>query len=198
MSEALALDVSQHKARLRRVARTVRDAQRDKDTASRLACKRLLALPEYRNARTVAWYLDIRSELRTRATVARELGGSRRIVVPYVMGPELGLWRLQALTELAPGRFGILEPGPEQQADPQRRVAARELDLVVVPGVGFDHLGNRLGAGCGYYDRLLTRLRPTALRIGLCYEAQLLDRMPVQEHDIPMDLVVTESAVYRP
>ncbi len=198
MSEALARDVPLHKARLRRAACTARDGQPHKDPVSRLACERLLALPQYHHAQTAAWYLDARSELRTRGAVARELGGPRRIVIPYVAGRELELWRLETLAELGPGRFGILEPGPGQQGDPQRRVAPRELDLVVVPGVGFDRLGNRLGAGCGYYDRLLARLRPGALRIGLCYEAQLLECIPTQAHDVPMNLVVTERAVYRP
>jgi 5-formyltetrahydrofolate cyclo-ligase len=198
MIEALAVDISLHKTRLRRVARAARDAQPDQDSASLLACERLMALPEYRNARTAAWYLDARSELRTRGHVARELGGPRRIVIPYVIGRGLGLWRLGTLDELSPGRFGILEPAPERQADPQRQVTPQELDLVVVPGLGFDRRGNRLGAGCGYYDRLLARLRPDTRRIGLCYESQLLDRIPAENHDIPLDLVVTQTAIYRP
>jgi 5-formyltetrahydrofolate cyclo-ligase len=198
MTEALVGDVSLQKTRLRRVLRAGRDAQPDKDAVSRAACERLLGLAAYRSARTVSWYLDARSELRTKGAVARELGGPRRIVIPYVMGQELGLWRLEALAELAPGRFGILEPPAARRCDPQRQIAPQELDLVVVPGVGFDRRGNRLGTGCGYYDRLLAQLRPDTRRIGLCYESQLLHRVPIEFHDIPMDRVVTQTAVYHP
>ena len=66
----------------------------------------------------------------------------------------------------------------------------------MVPGVGFDRNGGRMGNGQGYYDRLLKRIRPDAPLIALCYESQLFDEILVGPHDIFMDKVVTEQAVY--
>jgi 5-formyltetrahydrofolate cyclo-ligase len=72
-----------------------------------------------------------------------------------------------------------------------------ELDLVVVPGVGFSRDGARMGSGQGYYDRLLERVRPDCPLVGLCYECQLFDELVVSPHDVFMDKVVTEASVYQ-
>ena len=73
---------------------------------------------------------------------------------------------------------------------------ADQIDLVVVPGVGFGRDGARMGNGQGYYDRLLERVRPDCVLVGLGYECQLFDDLIVSPHDVFMDKVVTESAVY--
>ena len=81
---------------------------------------------------------------------------------------------------------------------------ADQMDLILVPGVGFDRQGNRLGFGRGYYDRLLRPLREEPLSaetkktllIGLAFECQLVDQLPIDPHDVAMDAIVTERAVY--
>jgi 5-formyltetrahydrofolate cyclo-ligase len=77
-----------------------------------------------------------------------------------------------------------------------KNIPTEQLDLVIVPGVGFSRDGGRMGNGQGYYDRLLEHVRADCPLIGLCYECQLFDNLIVSPHDVFMDKVVTELAVY--
>ena len=87
-------------------------------------------------------------------------------------------------------------PNRHQQARPDRRPQAADLDLILVPGLTFDRSGGRLGLGKGYYDRFLKYVRPDAPKIAPAFECQLLDEVPVSPHDVRVDMVVTENAVY--
>ncbi len=189
------------KAAMRRAAYDARNAQPDKDTVSDAAVARLVALPEYRAAKTVLWYLDCRSELRTRQALPGALASDQRIVVPYCTVDEqgankLGLWLLGGMDELIVGKWKILEPPRERWGEPGKEVDPTEIDLVIVPGVAFSREGGRMGNGQGYYDRLLARVRPDCRLIGLCYESQMFDDLVVSPHDVFMDKVVTELGVY--
>jgi 5-formyltetrahydrofolate cyclo-ligase len=186
---------------VRRAAYDARNAQPDKDRVSRIAVATLMQLPEYRSAQTVLWYLDCRSELRTRHALPEALASGKRVVVPYCTVNDrgenkLGLWWLRAMDELVIGKWKILEPPREKWGDPEREIQPEQNDLVVVPGVGFGRDGARMGNGQGYYDRLLESVRADCPLIGLCYECQLFDNLVVDAHDVFMDKVVTESAVY--
>jgi 5-formyltetrahydrofolate cyclo-ligase len=189
------------KAAMRRRAYDARNAQVQKDEISGIAVHALIELPEYVAARTVLWYLDCRSELRTRRALPQLLASDKRIVVPYCTVDEhgankLGLWRLESMEELVVGKWNILEPPRERWSEPGKEIQPEEVDLVVVPGVAFSREGGRMGNGQGYYDRLLERARADCPLIGLCYESQLMDDLIVSSHDVFMDKVVTERAVY--
>lgn len=190
------IDVSAEKTRIRGEALARRRDQPDKEAASRTICERLAALPEYQAAKTILFYLDARSEARTRSFVAEALDGPRRIVVPYCSGAELELFLLESMAELQTGQFGILEPSVNLRSLPEKSVGASEVDLIVVPGVAFSPDGARLGHGHGYYDRLLRRARPEAPRIGLAFDCQIYPALPTQPHDIFMTHIVTQSRVY--
>lgn len=189
------------KGALRRRAYDARNAQEDKDRLSDLAVAALVQLPEYQSAQTILWYLDCRSELRTRQALPEALASGKRIVVPYCTvddfgANKLGLWWLQSTEELVVGKWKILEPPRERWGEPGKEIDPEQLDLVIVPGVGFSRNGGRMGNGQGYYDRLLTRVRPDCPLIALCYESQLFDDLIVSPHDVYMDKIVTENAVY--
>ncbi|MCA9210622.1 MAG: 5-formyltetrahydrofolate cyclo-ligase, partial [Planctomycetales bacterium] len=109
---------------------------------------------------------------------------------------ELELFHLEDMNELEKGMYGILEPSAAQRERPEKRIAVEELDLIMVPGVAFDRQGGRTGHGKGYYDKLLEHARSDTPLIALAFECQLFDEIPMQEHDIFMDKVVTEDAVY--
>jgi 5-formyltetrahydrofolate cyclo-ligase len=194
-------ELTDAKAALRRAAYDARNAQPDKEAVSALAVARLVELPEYEAARTVLWYIDCRSELRTRHFLPAALASPKRIVVPYCTVDEagankLGLWLLTGMDELIVGKWKILEPPRGRWGEPGKEVPPEEVDLVIAPGVGFSRQGARMGNGQGYYDRLLQRVRPDCPLIGLCYECQLFDNLIVSPHDVFMDKVVTERAVY--
>jgi 5-formyltetrahydrofolate cyclo-ligase len=194
-------DLVERKARLRRQAYDARNAQEAKDEVSRTIVDRFLALPEYAAARTAMWYLDVRSEVRTRHQIGGAVAGGKTIVVPYCTVDErgankLGLWRLESMDELVVGKWKILEPPHERWGEPGKEVDPLALDLVMVPGVGFTREGARMGNGQGYYDRLLERVRPDAPLIALAYECQIFLDLPVSPHDVYMDKVVTETAAY--
>ena len=189
-------DFQQQKKSIREQAHANRNAQENKDGLSRLICDTFMALPEYTAARTVMFYVDVRSEVRTRHSLPAALQTGKRIVVPYCVNNELELFHLTDMGELAIGMYKILEPRPELRGLPEKRVDVRDLDLIMVPGVAFDRRGARMGHGFGYYDRLLQHARPDAPLVALAFECQLFPKIPTQAHDIFMDKIITEKAVY--
>jgi len=153
-------------------------------------------LPEYAAAGAVMFYVDTRSEVRTRPFLPAVIAAGKRVVVPCCVQGKLELFHLESMEELAPGHFGIKEPRPELRPAPGKRVDPRELGLVMVPGLAFDRRGGRIGYGKGYYDRLLRRARPSARRVAVAFECQLFPEVPMLEYDVFMDKVITEDAVY--
>ena len=100
------------------------------------------------------------------------------------------------MDELAVGMYKILEPRAELRSIASKRFQPEQLDLVMVPGVAFDRTGARMGHGFGYYDKLLQHARADAPLIALAFECQLFPQIPTQAHDIFMDRIITENAVY--
>ena len=109
---------------------------------------------------------------------------------------ELELFRLDAMDELEIGMYRILEPRAELRDLPEKQVNVETLDLIMVPGVGFDRRGARTGHGKGYYDKLLQHARSNTPLIALAFECQIFDEIPVADHDIFMDKLITEDHVY--
>jgi 5-formyltetrahydrofolate cyclo-ligase len=107
---------------------------------------------------------------------------SHLVSYPRCESGTLAFRPVSALSELAPGRFGIREPvaGP----------SLAQLDLIVVPGLAFTAEGSRLGRGAGFYDRFLTTILPTTVKIGVCFEFQKVSEVPQESHDVKMDAVV--------
>src|SRR5262245_26296069 len=131
---------------MRRAAYDARNAQTDKDRVSEAAVAKLVQLPEYRAAQTALWYLDCRSELRTRYALPELLASGKKIIVPYCTVDEagankLGLWWLQSMDELIVGKWKILEPPRDRWGEEGKEVEPQQLDLVVVPGVAFSRRG---------------------------------------------------------
>ncbi|HET6881872.1 MAG TPA: 5-formyltetrahydrofolate cyclo-ligase [Pirellulales bacterium] len=190
------LDFKQQKQAIREQAHANRRAQDNKEELSRQICETFVGLPEYAAAHTVMFYVDVRTEVRTREFLPVALTHGKRIVVPYCVDGELELFHLENMDELSVGMYKILEPKPELRELPAKRVDVQELDLVMVPGVAFDRTGARMGHGMGYYDKLLEHARNDAPLIALAFECQLFAEIPTAPHDIFMDKIVTQKAVY--
>jgi len=181
---------------LRDRAHAARNAQPDKEEVSCRILESFLALPEYGRAGTVMFYVDVRSEVRTRQHFPQALASGKKIVIPYCVDGQLELFHLESMDELALGMYRILEPKPELRTVAAKHVDVEELDLIMVPGVAFDRRGARSGHGMGYYDKLLEHARANAPLVALAFECQMFEEVPTQEHDVFMDKVVTELAVY--
>jgi 5-formyltetrahydrofolate cyclo-ligase len=154
-----------------------------------------MALPAYASAKIVMWYVDAGSEVRTRYTLPDALTHGKKVVVPWciVETNQLELFLLEDMSELVEGAYKILEPKVELRDLPGKKVTPDALDLVMVPGTAFDPRGARMGQGKGYYDRLLSGARPGAPLVGMAFDCQIFDEVPVSTHDVFMDTVLTES-----
>ncbi len=193
----MSIDFRARKQALREQAHVARNAQVDKDELSKRIVDRFIALPEYSAAKTVLFYIDVRSEVRTRHALPEALLSGKKIVIPWCNEKgELELFHLTDMNELSVGMYKILEPKVEFRNLPEKNLSASDLDLVMVPGVAFDRRGARMGHGKGYYDKLLQHARPQTALVALAFECQLFPEIPVAGHDIFMDKIITESAIY--
>ena len=185
------------KAEIRKLAFANRRNQEDKDAISRRIMATFMEQPEYQQANTVMFYVDVRAEVRTRHDLPDALASGKKIVVPWCNAHgELELFHLESMEELEIGMYKILEPREELRGLESKQVEVTELDVIMVPGVGFDSKGGRTGMGKGYYDKCLQHARPDATLTAVCFDCQIFKEIPVQQHDIYMDKVITESSVF--
>jgi len=196
MTESLE-SLQKRKSTIRKQAHANRNAQEDKDTLSQTICEKFVALPAYARAKTVLFYIDVRAEVRTRFYLPSVLDSDKRLIVPYcVDGEQLELFLLESMDEIETGMYKILEPKRELRERPEKQIDVKEVDLIMVPGVAFDRRGARMGHGKGYYDRLLSDARPDAPLVALAFECQMFPEVPVGEHDIFMDAILTEQNTF--
>jgi 5-formyltetrahydrofolate cyclo-ligase len=168
------------KAVIRRRMRLMRDLIDDRLLRSVQLWGSVATLPEYAAATTVMAFVGTRGEPDTDPLFARCERDGKVLVLPRTLGERLE----PALVGdgLRPGAFEVDEPtGPA--VDPS------SIDLVLVPGLAFTVDGDRLGQGGGHYDRFLAGCRATA--VGVCFAEQLVDRLPLQAHDVRLSRVVT-------
>jgi 5-formyltetrahydrofolate cyclo-ligase len=155
---------------------------------------RFLATPYYHRARTVALYAPIRGEVPTRDILTAALGDGKVVCYPlsHVHGRILSFRAVRSEVELEPGRLGVREPPSSAELIP-----VQDIDLFVVPGLGFTADGKRLGRGGGYYDATLRAASERSRRVGLSFAEQVVTGIPTSPEDVDMDLVVTESQTFR-
>lgn len=160
--------------------------------AGAAAARRVAELPAFAGAGRIALYAALADEIPTRPLFDLARGGGLAVSFPRVEGEELVFAEVERWEDLVPGRYGVRQPHPQApRCGPGR--------LIVVPGVAFDGHGRRLGRGRGYYDRTLAAAEARgALRVGLAYEAQIVEAVPVEPHDQPVDVVVTECGIHGP
>ena len=184
------------KSGLRRAILAQRDAIPAQEVRRRSGAvsSRLFGLPELAEARVAMFFVSFRSELDTVPMIRQALSEGRRVAAPRAdpATRELTPCEIRDVeADLAPGAHGIREPKAHCAV-----VGMEEIEVVLVPAAVWGEDGYRIGYGGGYYDRFLARL-PRARRIGLGLEMQVVPAVPHGEHDLPVEVLVTEAAVRR-
>ncbi len=163
---------------------------------NRRICEKMLSLDEVNRARTLFFFASFRSEVDTFDMMRTLLPAGKAVVVPKVDKERhvLLLYEVRDVDALTPGYMGIPEPPVtvgEMPAD------VNDVDLVIIPGAGFDEAGNRIGYGGGYYDRLLAELRRDIPVVAPAYEEQMVGSIPAEPHDVRVSVIVTDRRVIR-
>lgn len=151
--------------------------------AGQRLAEKFYATEQYRQAKTIYGYLPYNQEVRTVPMLERALADGKKVAVPKVYGDEMKFIYMTDLSLVENSDMGIPEPvadGPEGD-DPQA--------LVLMPGLAFTEKGDRMGYGGGYYDKFLAR-EPEHPTVALCYAFQMVESLPTQDHDIPVDVVL--------
>lgn len=150
--------------------------------------EKLLELAEVRAARSVLLYLSAKGEVDTWPLLDRLPAENRSVLAPRCRPGEPGLMdihQIRSRADIAPGAFGLMEPRPDTPFCPSAP------DVILLPALAFDRRGFRLGFGGGYYDRFLASVDAPVLIIGLAYDFQITDALPVEPWDRPADIVLT-------
>jgi len=155
---------------------------------SQQICKYLHKIDEFNQAKSIFCYISYLSEVETHGLINGFLRQNLAVAVPKIMGnSEMIAIPLTDLSDLVPDKMGILTPKINQ-------AAPSPFDIAITPGVGFTITGDRLGYGKGYYDRWFSQ-NEVKTKIGIAFETQLVDRLPIEETDISLDILVTEERV---
>lgn len=151
--------------------------------------ERIIMMPEYLRAKRIFCYHALPYEVQTGGLIREILRTGRELYLP-VTGKDKNMTavRLRDPEDVHKGSFRVMEPNGSEAIDPA------ELDLILTPGLAFDRKGGRIGYGAGCFDRFLPRCRGVV--VGLAFEMQLVDEVPMKEHDQRVDRVVTEAGIY--
>ena len=156
--------------------------------------KTIMQMNVFKRTVNVASYISLSGELCTQ-DMNEYFMTRHHLCLPYMVTGQKGkmdFYSFKKGDELVENRFHILEP----KNQPENLVLEDKIDVIVVPLVAFDNKGNRMGMGGGYYDRMLKKGRKDCLVIGVAYEFQQVDKLLVEEWDMPMDIVITEKNCY--
>ena len=179
------------KTELRTLMRKKRSSLSDKEIneKSKEIEKKLFSLDKFLSAKTVMIYMSAFGEVRTDAIIERLISDKKKVVVPitHTDTETLTLSYINSMDDFTKGAYGIREPSSINECN------VSDIDAILVPGIAFDVKGNRIGFGKGYYDKLLSESE--AIKIALCYDFQIVQEIDADEHDIPMDMIITEERI---
>ncbi len=184
-------DIQARKSELRRALRSRWKTVDDRDRAelSAMAVELMRSRPEWAQARKVMLFAPRADELDIQPLIADALNSDRVVALPRFNAQQdmyEAAMVVDPTVDLIPGFKGIMEPGPQCPA-----VLLAEFDLVLVPGLGFDATGARLGRGKGYYDRILAGVR--GKKCGVAMDWQVVESIPVSGHDMKVDFILTPT-----
>ena len=181
------------------VRRQLRDmlgvmGEADRHTKSVSACSLLAASPEFAAARVVMLFLSTPAEIDTASLALKCWQAGKTVVVPKVSWDQ----RRMLPTEITSLTTGMTTTGPGvREPIGGKPIPVDFIDLVIVPGLGFTPTGYRIGRGMGFYDRFLAQSEFIGLSCGLAFEEQIVEQLPVLDHDVPLSMLATDRGIRR-
>ena len=150
-----------------------------------------LASEQYHESSSLLIYVSVGDEIDTYGIISRVFADNKSVAVPYCKGKTMEFYEIASLNELIPGAYGI----PSVDTENKEPFIPNDGTLCIVPALAFDRSGGRIGYGGGFYDRYLSRYSVSTL--GLCYEKCLLESIPLEEHDVRIDCIITENELIK-
>lgn len=154
---------------------------------SKMIIDRLCCLKEFINAEMVLTYVNYNQEVETLPLIEQCLQQGKKILVPKVYGDFMRFHEILSVSELKPGKYGILEPDNESVCTPDN-------GFMVMPGLAFDRALNRAGYGGGYYDKYLFD-KPFIFKAAVAFSFQIVENIQTEEYDLKPDIVITEKEI---
>ena len=161
--------------------------------------EKFCALDEYKEASVIYAYMAFNREVRTKPVIEQAWKDNKRVAVPRVFNKEyMEFIYIDSFDELEEGYMGIQEPKREIFTNDFMRFAEEDEALILVPGLAFGRDGNRIGYGGGFYDSYFADYEDLRfIKAALCFDFQLYPRLEAKEHDVKMDIIISNSAALR-
>ena len=181
------IDIKEEKKEIRStIAKAKKEISLDEKTSiSKEIFTHVEKIKQFQEANTILLYYALKDEVQTEFFLNKWYG-KKKIILPVVVGDDLVLKDYHP-ENIAEGYQSIIEPQQQETTD------AKEIEFAIIPGVAFDTNNNRLGRGKGFYDRFLSEVR--SMIVGVCFEIQIVPKIPLESFDKPMDAVVTEVGI---
>ena len=160
----------------------------ERKNKSEQICKNIISSELFQKSEKIFAYAPLGNEVDILPVIEEGWRQKKRIAFPKVFGDIMKYFEIHDFTELEPGSFHVMEPKEDHPAD-------WENALVLVPGVVFDRKKNRMGYGKGYYDRFFQG-KSGCIKLGVAYELQVTEQLPIEENDLPMAYLVTEENLW--
>ncbi len=157
---------------------------------------KLIKFDKYQQSEKIMLYISTKLEVQTQRIIESAQKDNKSIYIPLIIPEQHDLIPSLVIDfekEIALGNLGIYQPRKEFH----RLFPPSILDLVIVPGLAFNQQGHRLGRGGGYYDRFLKKLPVQAYSIALAFEMQMIEQIPLEENDMPVDCIITEKRIIK-
>jgi 5-formyltetrahydrofolate cyclo-ligase len=168
----------------------------EKNEKSLAIAKRLFGMDEFKKSKTIFCFLSTFSEVQTEKIIRESLRLGKQVLVPLLdpEGKNLQASRIPSMgIDFMIGKYGIKQPTLKLRDV----VAFSNIDFVIVPGLAFDNVGNRIGYGAGFYDKFFKKISSSVIRVAVSYDFQLLNLVPHSDLDEPVHFLITETKALR-
>jgi 5-formyltetrahydrofolate cyclo-ligase len=169
-------------------------SEKERDEKSAAILERLFSFANFLEAKVVLFYVATKSEVATEEMIRKSFAHEKIVIVPWTdtKNRQLIPFKIEDFDrDLLPGYKGILEPDQSRT----KQIPVDQIDLAIIPGVGFDTRGGRIGQGGGYYDRFIPTLNITTRKVSLAFECQIVQQVPMESTDKYVDIIITEDRI---